>query len=130
LAALSPGDLVTKSEQGWAAVNGEMPLEAAANAAPKQHSPWRSLNAMLGCNISASDGVYGSLYDLLAELEQWRIQYFVGRSYSWKKKPSVLIPTAWVEPVSWMAEIVEVSASKEDLEREPSFKPASHAQTQ
>lgn len=128
LAAMSPADLVTKAEEGSAAANDETPLHEPARFMPEPHSPWRSFNAMLGCKISASDGVYGSLDDLLVELDEWRIGYFVGRSYSWKKKSSVLIPTAWVEQVSWTDETVEVTASKEALEREPSYKPTSHTQ--
>lgn len=73
---------------------------------------WRSFNAMLGCNISASDGVYGSLSDLLVDLDQWRIQYFVGRFHSWKKKSTVIIPTACVEQVSWMDEMWTLPARK------------------
>ncbi len=128
LTAISPKNFVTKAEEGWAAINDEGPPHTPASYTPEPQSPWRSFNAMLGCNLAASDGGYGSLDDLLVELEQWRIQYFVGRSYSWKKKSTVLIPTAWVAQVSWKGETIDVSVSKEALEREPSYKPASHAQ--
>lgn len=125
LDALAPTDLCSKVEEGWAAARNDSSPQT-----PELQSPWRSLNAMRGGDISALDGVYGSLDDLLLESGQWRIQYFVGQSYAWKKKPSVLIPTAWVKQVSWKGETVEVSVSKEALEREPSYKPASHASTQ
>jgi len=130
LAALSPADLATKAEEGWATVNDQAPRHIPASDMPEPQSPWRSFNMMLGCTIAASDGGYGSLDDLLVDFEEWRIQYFVGRTYKWKKKPSVLIPTAWVEQVSWMDKTVDVSVSREALEREPTYKPASHTQTQ
>lgn len=128
LDAMSPNDLTTKAEEGWAAVNDDTPPHTPASYTPQPRSRWRSFNAMLGCNVAASDGGYGSLDDMLVELQQWRIQYFVARSYSWKKKPSILIPTAWVEQVSWKGETVNVAVSKDTLEREPSYRPDSHAQ--
>ena len=127
LAAMSPVDLVTKDEEGWAEV-GVNSAPRPVSFPPEPQSPWRSFKAILGSHISASDGLYGSLQDLLVELDRWNIQYFVGHSYQWKKKSSVLIPTAWVEKVNWMGETVEVAASREALEREPSYKPASHTQ--
>lgn len=130
LGAAAPRDVVSKVEEGWAALRQGSSSLAAAPDPPKLHSPWQTLKTMLGADIAASDGVYGSLDDLLLEPGQWRVQYFVGRSYAWKKKPSVLIPAAWVKQVSWQGETVEVSVSREALEREPSYKPASHAQTQ
>jgi hypothetical protein len=130
LDAMRPKDLVSKVQEGWAAVYEDAAPHTPAKNAPELQSPWRSLNAMRGGDISALDGVYGSLDDLLLEPGQWRIQYFLGRSYKWKKKPTVLIPTAWVKQVSWKGETVDVSVSKEALEREPSYKPASHAQTE
>ena len=128
LDAMSPNDLTTKAEEGWAAVNDDTPPHTPASYTPQPQSRWRSFNAMLGCNVAASDGGYGSLDDMLAALDEWRIQYFVGRSYSWKKKPSILIPTAWVEQVSWKGETINVAVSKETLESEPSYRPDSHAQ--
>jgi hypothetical protein len=122
---MSPKSLVTKAEEGWAAANDGTTPHTPTGHTPEPQSPWRSFNAMLGSNISASDGDYGSLDDLLMEVGQWRIQYFVGRSFSWKKKPSVLIPTAWVEEASWKGKTIAVSVTKEALEREPSYKPAS-----
>ena len=66
------------------------------------------------------------LDDALVDPDRWLIQYFVGRSHAWKKKPSVLIPSAWVKEISPTAETVDVSVSRDALEREPSYKPESH----
>lgn len=131
LNAMSPRDLVPEAEEGWATAPDQTPPRVpTSEAPPERRSPWRSFKAMLGCDISASDGVYGTLDDLLVDPARWSIQYFVGRSYSWKKKPSVLIPTAWVEQVSSQGATVDVSVSKEALEREPSYKPSSHSRPQ
>jgi hypothetical protein len=130
LDARSPRDLVTEVEEGSTVQDEVPPRTPPPNDERKPHSAWRSFKAMLGRKVSASDGVYGSLDDLLVDPERWRIQYFVGRSYAWKKKPSVLIPTAWIEAVDWKGETVDVSVSKEALEREPSYKPSSHSRPQ
>jgi hypothetical protein len=53
LAAMSRTNLVTKAEQGWAAINHETPPHKLAGSPPAPQSPWRSFNAMIGCNITA-----------------------------------------------------------------------------
>ena len=125
LAAHSPRGLITKEEEGWALSHGdEAPTGDSESQDPQ--SPWRSFNSILGCRIAASDGGYGVLDDALVDPDRWLIQYFVGRSHAWKKKPSVLIPIAWVKEISPTAETVDVSVSRDALEREPSYKPESH----
>ena len=126
LKAKAPAGEITKADEGKGLSGDEKPDRPEAFVPDDPNSPWHSLNAMLGRDIAASDGGYGLLDDALVEPVEWRIPYLVGRSNAWKQKPSVLIPTAWVKEIGGAGETINVSVSTAALEREPSFKPASH----
>lgn len=127
LEEFTPRNLITKSQEGWEALrDGSIPYTG-LEVVNELKTPWRGFNELLGSHIEAPDGGFGIVDDVLLMMPQWKVQYIVGRSHDWKRKPTVLIPTTWIKQVSWSGDTVDVTASLAALERnDPSFKPASH----
>ncbi len=92
----------------------------------KPTSSWESLSRMLEYSILASERRCGSVGDLLFEPGNWEVLYLVAESWPWKRKGAVLVPIDWVKDVNWAKRAVQLSASPEALESDPSLKPASH----
>jgi hypothetical protein len=69
------------------------------NAAEVLHL--RSTSNMLGYQIWATDGEVGILEGYVMDEASWHLGYLDVKSGDWLQNRSVLVPTRWVQSVSW-----------------------------
>jgi len=61
----------------------------------------RSASHMLGYHVWAIDGDFGILEGFVMDEVSWHLGYLDVKSGDWLQNRSVLVPTRWVESVSW-----------------------------
>jgi hypothetical protein len=61
----------------------------------------RSTSHMLGYQVWATDGIFGILEGFVMDEASWHLGYLDVKSGDWPQNRSVLIPTRWVQSVSW-----------------------------
>jgi len=61
----------------------------------------RSTSHMLGYQVWATDGEFGVLEGFVMDEASWHLGYLDVKSGDWLKNRSVLVPTRWVQSVSW-----------------------------
>jgi hypothetical protein len=61
----------------------------------------RSASHMLDYHVWASDGDFGVLEGFVMDEAIWHLGYLDVKSGGWLQNRSVLVPTSWVESVSW-----------------------------
>ena len=61
----------------------------------------RSTSHMLGYQVWATDGEFGVLEGFVVDEASWHLGYLDVKSGDWLKNRSVLVPTRWVQSVSW-----------------------------
>jgi hypothetical protein len=73
-----------------------------------------SVQGTSGCHIQALDGHIGCIEDLLADDDQWTIQYLAVDASQWIGG-SVLVPSEWTRRIDWQTGTVRVDLLREDL---------------
>lgn len=71
--------------------------------------------------VSATDGVFGNVSDLLIELESWAIRYLVVDTNSWLPSKHVVVSPAWVDGISWEQHAFLFNVSKDEIKSAPDF---------
>jgi hypothetical protein len=66
-----------------------------------EDSHLRSTADMLGYEVSATDGAFGILEGFVMDEASWHLGYLDVKSGDWLQNRSVLVPTRWVQSVSW-----------------------------
>jgi uncharacterized protein YrrD len=61
----------------------------------------RSTSHMLGYQVWATDGDFGILEGFVMDEASWHLGYLDVKSGGWLQNRSVLVPTRWVQSVSW-----------------------------
>ena len=61
----------------------------------------RCSSHLLGYHVWATDGDFGTLEGLVMDEASWHLGYLDVKSGDWLQNRSVLVPTAWVQSVSW-----------------------------
>ncbi len=61
----------------------------------------RSTSHMLGYQVWATDGEFGILEGFVMDEASWHLGYLEVKSGDWLQNRSVLVPTRWVQSVSW-----------------------------
>jgi hypothetical protein len=61
----------------------------------------RSTSHMLGYQVWATDGDFGILEGFVMDEASWHLGYLDVKSGDWLQNRSVLVPTRWVQSVSW-----------------------------
>ena len=56
---------------------------------------------MLGYHVWATDGDFGILEGFVMDEASWHLGYLDVKSGGWLQNRSVLVPTRWVQSVSW-----------------------------
>lgn len=84
-----------------------------------------SLDRLQGYNLQATDGVIGSVEDLIIEDSAWKVLYLAadtGTTFFTGKK--VLIPTVRLLGIRWRQFRVEVGLSVDQIQNSPPFDPS------
>jgi hypothetical protein len=76
----------------------------------------RSASQMLGYHVWASDGDFGVLEGFVMDEAGWHLGYLDVKSGSWLKNRSVLVPTRWVNSVSWSEFRIDLQHTKAGTE--------------
>ena len=81
----------------------------------------RSVNAVHGYTIEATDGRLGHVEDFLIDEQSWTIRYLVIDPRSWWPGPHVIVSTEWLEDVRWSDSAVVVNVTREAVRNAPRY---------
>jgi len=79
----------------------------------------RSVDAVTGYRLHASDGEHGHIADFLFEDQDWSLKQLVIKTGGWFSGSEVLIPTSEVERISVEDSTVFVSSNRETIRQRP-----------
>jgi len=69
----------------------------------------RSVQATLRYRVWSEDGLIGTLEHYIVDEASWHIGYLDLRAGDWLRRRSVLMPTKWVESISWGQHTIRVA---------------------
>ncbi len=79
----------------------------------------RSIEAVTGYHIYASDGVIGHIQDFLIEDADWRIKYFVVDTKNWWPGTTVLISPRSIQEIDWADNQVNLNVDRQKVKDGP-----------
>jgi hypothetical protein len=79
----------------------------------------RSLNGLVGYRIKATDGELGKALEFLFDDEKWVVRYLLVQTGGLFTRTDVLISPIAMTKVDWQAQEIEVSLTKEQVEKSP-----------
>jgi hypothetical protein len=111
---------------------GPVYYPGAVNTAPKDateeqndsgsmDSHLRSIKAVTGYHIQATDGEIGHADGFILDDEAWAVRYIEVATKNWWPGKKVLVSPAWIERVSWEDSKVYVDLSREAIQSAPEF---------
>jgi len=68
----------------------------------------RSTSKILGYHVWATDGDLGILEGFFVSEAGWRLGYLDVKGGDWLQKRSVLVPTGWVQSISWADFVIQL----------------------
>jgi hypothetical protein len=83
----------------------------------------RSLNALLGYQLTASDGDIGHISDFLINDDDWNIRLMVVDTGTWWPGTRVLIPVKTIKSVDWQTSVMLLSVDQAKVRASPVFQP-------
>ena len=81
----------------------------------------RSVNAVKGYHISASNGEIGHVQGFLLDDASWSIRYMIVNTSNWWLGHQVLVSPEWIQFVSWADSQVTVSLDREAIKNAPVY---------
>jgi len=81
----------------------------------------RSVDAVIGYHIHASDGEIGHVEDFLLQEADWSIHFLVVDTKNWWPAKKVLISPKLVRKINWAAEMVKLSVSRQRVKDSPEY---------
>lgn len=81
----------------------------------------RSTNEVVGHQVEATDGLIGSVADLLID-ENWIIRYLIVDAQDQGKK--VLLSPRWIERVNWTEPKIYAALNSESIKKAPGYDPS------
>jgi sporulation protein YlmC with PRC-barrel domain len=100
------------------------PPQIAGQNKEERDTHLRSVKEVKGYHIHAKDGEIGHVDDFIIDDEKWDIRFIVVATRNILPGKKVLIPTMWVQKVSWKDSQVFVGLIKENIEKSPPFDPS------
>jgi hypothetical protein len=111
---------------------GPVYYPGAVNTAPKDavaqriqnkamDSHLRSIKAVTGYNIEATDGELGHVDGFIVDDEAWAVRYIAVATKNWWPGKKVLVSPAWIERVSWEMSKVYIDLTREGIQGAPEF---------
>jgi len=95
---------------------------ASLSEAPHDGDPnLRSVKAIAGYHIQASDGAIGQIEDLLIDETVWRIRYLVIDTGNWLPGKKVLISPYAVREISWADRQIRLDVKCDQVRSSPSW---------
>ena len=84
----------------------------------------RSIAAVTGYHIHASDGEIGHLEDFLLEDADWSIRYLVVDTRNWWPGERVLISPRSVQEIDWAERLIHLDIDRQKVKGGPSYDPS------
>ena len=84
----------------------------------------RSIAAITGCHIHASDGEIGHVEDFLVDDAGWNIRYIKVDTRNWWPGERVLISPYSVREIDWSGRLVHVNVSRQKVKNAPPYNPS------
>ena len=81
----------------------------------------RSIEAVTGYHIHASDGEIGHVKDFLVEDADWSIQYLVVDTQNWWPGKKVLISPRSVREIDWTDNLVNLNVDRQRVKDSPAY---------
>ncbi len=85
----------------------------------------RSVNAVIGYHIHASDEMIGHVADFVMDNKNWAIQHVVVETKNWLSGKKVMVSPSQIKRISFDESKVYVDLTKEAILKAPAFDPAS-----
>lgn len=110
-----------------AAVGAPLPEEAEriARANAQVHRDddphLRSVKAVTGYHLKASDGEIGHVQGFLVDEQDWTIRYLSVETSHWWSGHKVLLAPSWIKDVSWIDRQVAVSLTRQEIRAAPAW---------
>jgi hypothetical protein len=84
----------------------------------------RSIEAVTGYHIHATDGEIGHVEDFLVQEADWSIHYLVVDTRNWWPDKKVLISPRSVRSIDWAAELVSLAVDRQRVKDSPVYESA------
>ncbi|MDP8265955.1 MAG: PRC-barrel domain-containing protein [Candidatus Aceula meridiana] len=101
-----------------------VPPKAAGQDSEEKNTHLRSVKEVKGYHIHAKDGEIGHVEDFIIDDEKWDIRFIVVAIRNILPGKKVLIPTMWIQKVSWKDSEVYVGLIKENVEKSLTYDPS------
>lgn len=83
----------------------------------------RSLQEILGYQVSGLDHNFGRLDDALFEPGQFEICFFLAKTRRWLPSKSILLSVDWVQQISWTHKTVSIDFPAKLIQKAPAYTP-------
>jgi len=122
-----PGSLTTEN-----AVQREMQARRRAESRldNDDDSHLRSIKAVTGYHIQATDGEIGHVENMLLDDHTWAIRYLVVDTSNWWGGHHVLVAPQWIQRVSWADATVSVDLTRQAVKDAPPYDSAARLDRQ
>jgi hypothetical protein len=84
----------------------------------------RSIEAVPGYHIHATDGEIGHVENFLIDDVDWSVRYFIVDTRNWWPGKSVLVSPRSAFKIDWLARLVDVSATRQTIKSSPAYDPS------
>jgi hypothetical protein len=84
----------------------------------------RSMAAITGCHIHATDGEIGHIEDFLVDDADWNIRYIKVDTRNWWPGQQVLISPFSVQEIDWAGKLVHIDVSRQRIKDAPPYDPS------
>ncbi len=81
----------------------------------------RSIEAITGYHIHASDGEIGHVEDFLVEEADWSIHYLVVDTKNWWPGKKILVSPRSVQDIDWAGNLVNLRISRQRVKDSPPY---------
>jgi hypothetical protein len=98
--------------------------EVAEEQASRDDVHLRSVEAVTGYHIHATDGEIGHVEDFLIEDADWSIRYLLVDTKNWRPGKKVLISPRSVQDIDWTDRLVSLGVDRQKVKGSPAYDPA------
>lgn len=83
----------------------------------------RSIAAITGYGIHATDGEIGAVEDILIDAAGWTVRYLTVDTGNWWPGERVLISPQSILEIDWVAEVIHLNVDRETVKKSPPYDP-------
>ena len=97
------------------------------HAAPQPYSGdphLRSIHAITGYGIHATDGEIGAVEDILIDDAGWTVRYLMVDTGNWWPGERVLISPRSIRKIDWVEKLIYLNVDRETVKKSPPYDPA------